>query len=191
MPVNIAIFASGNGSNAENILKHFEGKGDVAKIRVVMCNNAKAYVLERAAKYGVPTVVFSKKEMEESEKVEETLEGYGIDFIVLSGFMLKIPEKMVRKYPNRIVNIHPALLPKYGGKGMYGDHVHEAVLAAGEKESGITIHYANEQYDSGDILFQATCPVEKGDTVETLAQRVHQLEYAHFPSVIEETVEKL
>jgi phosphoribosylglycinamide formyltransferase-1 len=191
MPVNIAIFASGNGSNAENILKHFEGKGDVAKIRVVMCNNAKAYVLERAAKYGVPTVVFSKKEMEESEKVEETLEGYGIDFIVLSGFMLKIPEKMVRKYPNRIVNIHPALLPKYGGKGMYGDHVHEAVLAAGEKESGITIHYANEQYDSGDILFQATCPVEKGDTVETLAQRVHQLEYAHFPSVIEETVKKL
>lgn len=154
MPVNIAIFASGNGSNAENILKHFEGKGDVAKIRVVMCNNAKAYVLERAAKYGVPTVVFSKKEMEESEKVEETLEGYGIDFIVLSGFMLKIPEKMVRKYPNRIVNIHPALLPKYGGKGMYGDHVHEAVLAAGEKESGITIHYANEQYDSGDILFR-------------------------------------
>jgi phosphoribosylglycinamide formyltransferase-1 len=191
MPVNIAIFASGNGSNAENILKHFEGKGDLAKIRVVMCNNAKAYVLERAAKYGVPTVVFSKKEMEESEKVEETLEGYGIDFIVLSGFMLKIPEKMVRKYPNRIVNIHPALLPKYGGKGMYGDHVHEAVLAAGEKESGITIHYANEQYDSGDILFQATCPVEKGDTVETLAQRVHQLEYAHFPSVIEETVKKL
>lgn len=191
MPVNIAIFASGNGSNAENILKHFEGKGDVAKIRVVMCNNAKAYVLERAAKYGVPTVVFSKKEMEESEKVEETLEGYGIDFIVLSGFMLKIPEKMVRKYPNRIVNIHPALLPKYGGKGMYGDHVHEAVLAAGEKESGITIHYANEHYDSGDILFQATCPVEKGDTVETLAQRVHQLEYAHFPSVIEETVKKL
>ncbi len=191
MPVNIAIFASGNGSNAENILKHFEGKGDVAKIRVVMCNNAKAYVLERAAKYGVPTVVFSKKEMEESEKVEETLEGYGIDFIVLSGFMLKIPEKMVRKYPNRIVNIHPALLPKYGGKGMYGDHVHEAVLAAGEKESGITIHYANEQYDSGDILFQATCPVEKEDTVETLAQRVHQLEYAHFPSVIEETVKKL
>lgn len=191
MPVNIAIFASGNGSNAENILKHFEGKGDVAKIRVVMCNNAKAYVLERAAKYGVPTVVFSKKEMEESEKVEKTLEGYGIDFIVLSGFMLKIPEKMVRKYPNRIVNIHPALLPKYGGKGMYGDHVHEAVLAAGEKESGITIHYANEQYDSGDILFQATCPVEKEDTVETLAQRVHQLEYAHFPSVIEETVKKL
>ena len=191
MSINIAIFASGNGSNAENILKHFEGKEETAKVKIVLCNHAEAYVLERAKKYGVPTLVFSKKEMVETEKVEEALKAYGIDFIVLSGFMLKIPEKLVRAYPNRIVNIHPALLPKYGGKGMYGDHVHEAVIAAGEKERGRTIHYANEHYDSGDIIFQAKCAVEAGDTAETLAQRVHQLEYAHFPRVIEETVKKL
>ena len=191
MSLNIAIWASGNGSNAENIIKYFKDKTDIANIRVIMCNNKNAFVLERAKKYNVPTFVFTYKELNETDMVDKKLEELDIDFIVLSGFMLKVPDSIIKKYADRIVNIHPALLPKFGGKGMYGDHVHEAVIAAGEKESGITVHYANEHYDEGSTIFQAKCPVLPDDTPDTLAQRVHSLEYAHYPEVIEQVLREL
>ena len=191
MSLNIAIWASGNGSNAENIIKYFKDKTDIANIRVIMCNNKNAFVLERAKKYNVPTFVFTYKELNETDMVDKKLEELDIDFIVLSGFMLKVPDSIIKKYADRIVNIHPALLPKFGGKGMYGDHVHEAVIAAGEKESGITVHYANEHYDEGSTIFQAKCPVLPDDTPDTLAQRVHALEYAHYPEVIEQVLREL
>lgn len=180
----LAILASGNGSNAENIMNYFKDKADLGQVVVLLANHDDAPVLKRAAKFGVPTVTFTKKELDETTKVDDALKSYDVDFVVLSGFMLKMPERLVSQYPNAMVNIHPALLPKFGGKGMYGHHVHEAVLAAGEKESGITIHYVNEHYDSGSIIFQAKCPVEPSDTPDTLAARVHELEYRWFPEVI-------
>ncbi len=184
----IAIFASGNGTNAENIMQYFSARPEAGKVVVLLCNNEGAGVLERAKKFGVETVTFKKSEMENGTKVEDVLKEKEVDFVVLSGFMLKIPEKLVEMYPRKMVNIHPALLPNYGGKGMYGHHVHEAVIAAGEKESGITIHYANEKYDSGDILFQAKCEVKADDTPDTLAARVHELEYRWFPEVIDKVM---
>lgn len=188
MGKKIAILASGNGSNAENIMNYFKDKEEVGKVVVLLANHDDAPVLKRAEKFGVPTVTFSKKELDETTKVDEALKSYGVEFVVLSGFMLKMPERLVAQYPNAMVNIHPALLPKFGGKGMYGHHVHEAVIAAGEKESGITIHYVNEHYDSGNIIFQAKCPVEPTDTPDTLAARVHELEYRWFPEVIAKTL---
>ena len=164
---NLVIFASGSGSNAENIIRYFATKPDFC-VKKIYCNVPGAYVLERARQ----------------------LQDEGTDFIVLAGFLWLVPPCITAAYPNRIINIHPALLPAYGGKGMYGHHVHEAVLAAGEQQSGITIHYVNDRYDSGDIIFQATCPVLPDDTPDTLAARVHELEYRHFPRVIEETVLK-
>lgn len=189
MAKQIAIFASGSGSNAENIIRHFENNPDV-NIKLVLCNKKDAYVLARAKNLGVPSVVFSKKQMEEGE-ILDLLKKEQIDFVVLAGFLLKVPDEIVAAYPERIVNIHPALLPSYGGKGMYGMKVHEAVVAAGEKESGITIHYVNEFFDSGTTIFQAKCEVLPTDTPEDVATKVHQLEYAHFPQVIESVLEKL
>lgn len=186
----IAIFASGSGSNAENIIRYFADKKDF-NISKIYCNVPDAYVLERAKKLNVPTHVFSRQEFRNPEGILRQLQEEGTDFIILAGFLWLIPSCITAAYPNRIVNIHPALLPSYGGKGMYGHHVHEAVIAAGEKESGITIHYVNEHYDSGTIIFQAKCPVLPDDTPDTLAARVHELEYAHFPRVIEETLQKL
>lgn len=183
----IAIFASGSGSNAENIIRYFAQKPEIC-IKKIYCNVPDAYVLERAKKYNIPTVVFNREEFRNPEKILRQLQQEEIDFIVLAGFLWLIPACFTTAYPNRIVNIHPALLPAYGGKGMYGHHVHEAVIAAGEKESGITIHYVNEHYDSGAIIFQAKCPVLPTDTPDTLAARVHELEYDHFPRVIEETI---
>ena len=182
---NLAIFASGSGSNAENIIRYFAEKPGF-RVKKVYCNVPDAYVLERAKKYNVPTQVFNRAEFRNPDIILRQLQEEGTDFIILAGFLWLVPPCITNAYPNRIVNIHPALLPAYGGKGMYGHHVHEAVLAAGEKESGITIHYVNEHYDSGDIIFQATCPVLPDDTPDTLAARVHELEYAHFPRVIEE-----
>lgn len=182
---NLAIFASGSGSNAENIIRYFAEKPGF-RVKKVYCNVPDAYVLERAKKYNVPTQVFNRAEFRNPDIILRQLQEEGTDFIILAGFLWLVPACITSAYPNRIVNIHPALLPAYGGKGMYGHHVHEAVLAAGEKESGITIHYVNEHYDSGDIIFQATCPVLPDDTPDTLAARVHELEYAHFPRVIEE-----
>lgn len=183
----IAIFASGSGSNAENIIRHFAGKEDFCITRIY-CNVPDAYVLERAKQLGVPATVFTREEFRHPEGIFRQLQEEGTDFIVLAGFLWLMPRHIVETYPNRIVNIHPALLPSYGGKGMYGHHVHEAVIAAKEEESGITIHFVNEHYDSGSIIFQAKCPVLPEDTADTLAERVHELEYRYFPRVIEETV---
>ncbi len=181
---NIAIFASGSGTNAEEIMKHFQ-KSAVGEVSLVLSNNASAYVLERARKYQVDTMLFNRQVLNETTAVDEKLEEKNIDFIVLAGFMLLFPERLIKKYPNKIVNIHPALLPKYGGKGMYGMYVHEAVVKNRESESGITIHWVNEIYDEGKIIFQATCPVGPKDTPEDVATKVHQLEYEHYPKVIE------
>jgi phosphoribosylglycinamide formyltransferase 1 len=187
--IKIAIFASGSGSNAENIIHHFQGHSSVS-IALILTNKADAFVLKRAKKLHVPTVVFTKNELSDGDYVLNLLQNEGIDWIILAGFLLKIPENLIKNYPNRILNIHPALLPKYGGKGMYGSRVHEAVVAAGEPESGITIHYVNSNYDEGNIVFQAKCPVLTTDTPDDVAEKVHHLEYAHFPKVIEGTIRK-
>ena len=186
----IAIFASGSGSKAENIIQYFLSKPEIS-VDSVFCNVAEAYVLKRAEKYNIPTFLFNREDLKNQEKVLQILQERQIDFIVLAGFLWLMPSFIVSAFPNRIINIHPALLPHHGGKGMYGMKVHEAVIAAGEKESGITIHYINNQYDKGDPIFQARCPVEAGETPESLAKKVHALEYAHFPRVIEEILQNL
>ena len=186
----IAIFASGSGSNAENIVEYFKESTDVS-VSLIVCNKADAFVLERAKRLGIPSKVVTGKEMREQDTVMALMNEYGIDFIVLAGYLLLIPKYLVDAYPNAIVNIHPALIPLHCGKGMYGDRVHEDVIASGDTQSGITIHYVNEFFDNGDIIFQATCPVEPGDTAHDVATKVHALEYAHFPRVIAETVAKL
>ena len=179
----IAILASGEGTNAERIIRYFLEKR-TAEVALVITNKAQAGVLKRADRLSVPSLILTAQEFADG-KALEALHQYNIEIIVLAGFLLKVPDTILHDYPNKIVNIHPALLPKFGGKGMYGVRVHEAVLAAGENESGITIHYINEEYDEGGILFQTACPVQSDDTPETLAARVHQLEYEHFPQIIE------
>ena len=185
----IAIFASGSGSNAENIIQYFAQKPQFC-VKSVFCNVPDAYVLERAKKYRIPSFVFNREEFWNPDKVFRQLQEQEIDFIVLAGFLWLMPSFITAAWPNKIVNIHPALLPAYGGKGMYGHHVHEAVIAAGEKESGITIHYVNDHYDQGAIIFQAKCPVLPTDTPDDLAARVHELEYRYFPQIIAETILK-
>ena len=185
--IKVAIFASGSGSNAEEIIKYFKDKADI-KVSLILTNNPKAFVLERAAKLEVPAVVFSRNDFYGSSKVTDILKEHQIDFIVLAGFLWLIPENLIGLYPNRIINIHPALLPSYGGRGMYGAKVHQAVITAGEKESGITIHHVNSSYDEGAVIFQVKCPVQKNDTAETLQQRVQTLEYKYFPVIIEKTI---
>ena len=183
----IAIFASGSGSNAENIIQYFAQKPQFC-VKSVFCNVPDAYVLERAKKYRIPTFVFNREEFRNPDKVFRQLQEQEIDFIVLAGFLWLMPSFIAAAWPNKIVNIHPALLPAYGGKGMYGHYVHEAVIAAGEKESGITIHYVNDHYDQGAIIFQAKCPVLPTDTPDDLAARIHELEYRYFPEIIEKTI---
>ena len=185
----IAIFASGSGSNAENIIQYFAQKPQFC-VKSVFCNVPDAYVLERAKKYRIPSFVFNREEFRNPDKEFRQLQEQEIDFIVLAGFLWLMPSFITAAWPNKIVNIHPALLPAYGGKGMYGHHVHEAVIAAGEKESGITIHYVNDHYDQGAIIFQAKCPVLPTDTPDDLAARVHELEYRYFPQIIAETILK-
>lgn len=187
---NIAIFASGSGTNAENIIKHFSNSEN-ARVRLVLSNKRHAMVLKRAEALNVDTCFFEYDDFYRSGTVLGRLESSNIDFIVLAGFLWLVPENILDRYPGRIVNIHPALLPLHGGKGMYGDAVHRAVLGGGEKESGITIHYVNRHYDSGDIIFQARCGIEPGDTPETLAARIHTLEYQHYPRIIEDLVKDL
>jgi phosphoribosylglycinamide formyltransferase 1 len=187
---NIAIFASGSGTNAENIIKYFSNKNS-AKVSLVLSNKHQAPVLKRAEAFHVPAMFFDRADFYDTGRVFEVLSEYRIDFIVLAGFLWLVPENIIRKYDCRIINIHPALLPAYGGKGMYGEAVHKAVIANHDTESGITIHYVNSQYDRGDIIFQAKCSVDPADTPESLAQRVHSLEYRHFPVIIEELVSKL
>lgn len=183
----IALFASGSGSNAENIVRYFSEKEDIS-IPLILSNKKDAYVHERASRLGVPSLTFSKAEFDEGSVVVDTLHTYNIDFIVLAGFLLKVSQPLLDAYPGRIINIHPALLPKFGGKGMYGDRVHQAVVEAGETESGITIHYIDENYDEGDVIFQTTCEVLSDDTPEEVARKVHALEYACFPRVIEAVI---
>jgi phosphoribosylglycinamide formyltransferase-1 len=179
----IAIFASGSGTNAENIIKYFEIK-DTATVIAVLTNNANAKVIDRAKKYHVPTEIFSKEELLES-KVLQTLILMKPDLIVLAGFLLKLPKSIIEAYPNKIINIHPALLPKYGGKGMYGMNVHKAVVENKEKETGITIHFVNENYDEGNVIFQKKVTVLGTDTPEVVAEKIHELEQRYFPEVIE------
>lgn len=183
----IAIFASGSGSNAEVIATYFKQHSQI-EVSCILTNNPDAFVLKRAKKLGIPTYIFTRNELKANECVSTILNKEEIDYIVLAGYMKLIPEWMVNKYQNRILNIHPALLPKYGGKGMYGLHVHSAVIDAQELESGITIHLVNIEYDKGEILYQAKCPVLSEDTPETLAERVHQLEHLHYPQIIEKHI---
>jgi len=185
--IKIAIFASGSGTNAENIIHYFNNHS-LIKVALVVSNNPKAYVLTRVAHTGVPALVIQKDELLLPDMVMPFLRSYEIQWIVLAGFLLKIPPFLVSAFSNRIINIHPALLPKFGGKGMYGHFVHEAVVKAKEIESGITIHYVNDQYDAGSIIFQASFPVLPSDQVEDVERKVHQLEQLHFPQVIEKTI---
>jgi len=184
---SIAIFASGSGTNAEEIIRHFKNHEHI-HVALILSNNPDAYVLTRAKNHQIPVLVFDRNSFYKEAIVDEALVNNGIDFIVLAGFMWLMPERIVKKYSDKMVNIHPALLPAYGGKGMYGMHVHEAVVKNRETQSGITIHLVNEEYDKGKILFQATCPVESTDTAEDVAGKVHALEYTNYPRVIEQAV---
>jgi phosphoribosylglycinamide formyltransferase-1 len=181
---HIAIFASGSGTNAENIIRYFQKHASI-RVTIVLSNKKDAYVIERARNLGITVCVFDREMFYNTDAVLDVLKENKTDLVVLAGFLWLVPANVLKQYDNRIINIHPALLPKYGGKGFYGMVVHEAVIHSGDKESGISIHYVNEKYDAGQIIFQARCPVEKGDTPETLAQKVHRLEYEWFPKVIE------
>ena len=187
---NIAIFASGNGTNAENIIKYFENHPNI-HVSLVLSNISDAFVLERAKKLKVPVKVFNRQEFYESTKVDKLLEESKINFIVLAGFLLLIPERLLNIYKGRIVNIHPALLPKYGGKGMYGMKVHEAIASNKETESGISIHYVDSIYDNGQIIFQKRFSIEEGENAEDIARKVHKLEYEYYPKVIEKIITEL
>ncbi|MGL5959887.1 MAG: phosphoribosylglycinamide formyltransferase [Bacteroidales bacterium] len=187
---NLAIFASGSGSNAEQIIQHFSGANSGIQVSLLLCNNSNAHVLHRVQKYNVPSVVFSRTDLTNGE-VLQILKAHNITMIVLAGFLWLMPKDIVHAYDKRIINIHPALLPKYGGKGMYGNNVHKAVKKNEEEETGITIHYVNEEYDKGHIIFQASCKLELHDTPESIAEKVHQLEHRHFAKVIEEEALKL
>jgi phosphoribosylglycinamide formyltransferase-1 len=188
-PVRIAILASGSGSNAENIVRYFSDDERV-HFEVILSNKSDAYVHERARKLGIPSLYLPKEVMTNGLELLRVMQEHRIDFVVLAGYLLLIPQELIAAYPNRIVNIHPALLPRFGGKGMYGDRVHRAVVEAGVSESGITIHWVNEHYDEGAVVFQATCPVAPNDTPDAVAQKVHALEYAHFPAVLEQVLSK-
>lgn len=186
---NIAVFASGAGSNAQKIIDHFRGHSSI-HIALIVCNKPGAGVLSIAQRENIPALLIEKEPFFRGNGYVDELQAAGISFIVLAGFLWKVPDALIAAYPSRIINIHPALLPKYGGKGMYGAFVHEAVIAAREPESGITIHYVDGHYDNGDIIFQASCPVMPEDTPATLAQKIHQLEHQYYPQVIGETIQK-
>ena len=183
----IAIFASGSGSNAENIIRYFSDNKDV-KVVLVLSNQSRSGVLIRAQLHNIPTFIFTKDDLNERTKVHDVLKDYNASMIVLAGFLLKIPLYMIEAYPNSILNIHPALLPKYGGKGMYGMNVHTAVVENKEEKTGISIHYVNENYDEGAIIFQATCDIDEHDLPEDVKTKVQALELCHFPSVIESII---
>jgi len=182
----IVILASGSGTNAENIIKYFKNS-DTVKVELVLSNKKEAKVLERASRLGIDNESFNRTDFTENGKVLEILKK-NADYVILAGFLWKIPEEIIKSFPNEIINIHPALLPKFGGKGMYGEHVHEAVVANNETESGITIHYVNENYDEGAIIFQKSFDVFSTDTADDVASKVHVLEYAHFPEIIEKVI---
>lgn len=184
---NLAIFASGSGTNAEAIIRHFQDIDNVS-VKILFSNKPDAFALVRAANLGVKTMTFSRADFYESTDVIDRLRAENVDFIVLAGFLWLVPDDILREYEGRIINIHPSLLPAYGGRGMYGSRVHEAVIAAGEAVSGITIHSVNGVYDSGDIIFQASTDVLPTDTPDSLAHRIHELEHKYFPAIIEKIV---
>ncbi len=185
----LAVFASGSGSNAQRLAEYFAGSG-IAEVSVIYCNNPDAFVLERARLLGIPAVLIKRDSFYNDISVLDDLKSREIDWVILAGFLWLVPDYILKAFPKRIINIHPALLPAYGGKGMYGMKVHQAVIAARESESGITIHYVNEKYDEGDIVFQAKCTIEKEDTPEMLAAKIHELEFEHFPRLIEKLIIK-
>lgn len=185
----LILFASGRGSNVQAILDHFSANGK-AQVALIVCNNPQAGVLDIAAKHHIPVLMIDKKSFRSPEFIA-SLEGYHPSLLVLAGFLWKVPDNVVQAFPGKMINIHPALLPKYGGKGMYGAHVHEAVVAAGEKESGITIHYVNEHYDEGATIVQAYCPVTGEDHAQSLAGKIHQLEHFFFPKTVEFLLDNL
>lgn len=182
---NVAIFVSGSGSNCENIIKYF-ANSDLLDIVLVLSNRADAYALIRAKKYNIPTCVMGKANFNDEQKIMPLLKEYNVDFIVLAGFLLMIPDFLVRAYHRRMINLHPALLPKFGGMGMYGHHVHEAVKAAGETETGMTVHWVSDVCDGGEIIAQFRTPISPEDTPDDIAEKEHVLEMAYFPQVIEE-----
>ena len=181
--IKIAIFASGSGSNAERIVEFFNSNDEI-EVSLILTNNPTAGVIERAQRLNIPVVIFNKKLFSKTDKIVEILQLQGIDWVILAGFLWLVPPPLIQAFENRMINIHPALLPKYGGKGMWGYHVHEAVVANQEAETGITIHYVNENYDEGKIIFQAKCEVTETDSAEEVAQKIHLLEYQYFPEVI-------
>lgn len=183
----IAIFASGSGSNCENLIRYFKDS-EMVKCALVVSNKADAYVLERAQRLGVPTAVMPKAQLNDPEAMLPLLKKYDIDFIVLAGFLPLVPNFLLDAFPRRIVNLHPALLPKYGGKGMWGHHVHEAVKAAGETETGMTVHWVTPVCDGGDIIAQYKCEIAPSDSVEDIAEKEHQLEMRYFPEVVERII---
>lgn len=188
--MNVAIFVSGNGTNCENIIKHF-ADSDRVRIALVVSNRTDAFALERAKRHGVAAVVVDKERLNDEAVMADLLSRYAIDFIVLAGFLLMVPRFLIEHYRRRIVNIHPALLPKYGGKGMYGHHVHEAVCANHETETGITIHYVSDVCDDGEIIFQAKTAIDPNDTPADVADKVHRLEMIHYPQVIENLLSRI
>jgi len=181
---NIAIFASGSGTNAENLIRFFR-TSPFGRVRIVLTNRPGAGVIKRAQSLEVESLVFTREQFYGSNEVLNLLFERDIDFVVLAGFLWLVPDSLLKSFENKIVNIHPALLPKYGGKGMYGDRVHQSVIEAGELESGITVHYVNQKYDEGDIIFQARCFVDPSDSPDTLARKIHDLEYQYFPGEVE------
>jgi len=189
IPVRLAILASGSGSNAENIIRFFSKEKRVT-IGLILSNRPEAQVHQRAHRLGVPSMTLSRETLTDGLALSKILQNERIDFIVLAGYLVKIPPELIAAFPNRIMNIHPALLPKYGGKGMYGNHVHQAVVDAKEAETGVSIHLVNENYDEGSIVFQAKCPVFPEDSADQVAARIHELEYRHYPEVIGKWLEK-
>ena len=181
---NIAIFASGSGTNAEQIVLYFKNHQEI-KVSLILSNNKNAFVLERAKKLNIPNLFFKKNDIKDEKKFLGILKKHEIDFIVLAGYLCLVPNYLIKKFPNKIVNIHPALLPKYGGKGMYGIKVHETIINNKEKESGISIHFVNEKYDEGQIIFQAKCNISENETAESLSKKIHKLEHQFYPQIIE------
>ncbi len=184
----IVVFASGSGTNAENIIRYFKDS-EKAEVSLVLSNNQTAKVLERAHKLNVIALHFDRTAFYNTNEVLHILEDTNPDLIVLAGFLWLFPDNILEKFPNKVINLHPALLPKFGGKGMYGNNVHQAVLDEDEKETGITIHFVNEKYDEGKVIFQKAIPVSSDDTVNSIAERIHELEYRHFPKVIADLLE--
>ncbi|MGY4539380.1 phosphoribosylglycinamide formyltransferase-1 [Mucilaginibacter sp. UYNi724] len=190
MKKRIAIFASGSGSNAQKIMEHFKRNAD-AEVVLILTNNAQAYVLQRADNFEIPSHIFNRHEFYDTDDVISLLKNLQVDIIVLAGFLWLVPPSLLSAFPNKIINLHPALLPKFGGKGMYGDNVHKAVLEAGEEESGITIHFVNTQFDEGEIIHQSRFRIEPGDNLEMVKFKGQQLEHQHFPKVIENLLKKM